>query len=648
MMYTLSQGRLIRQLLVVVVVTAAVCAPVVGAASPGPASVSHESTTTTPNSENLTAMNGTILRSTQSTAGASSSDGWSQTSYEQPAGDIVTVSLNLSTMTATDGVTAERGSARDHAYIQLGGVSSGFLDVLRVEDADSDGDVTFSINTRTLGTSDSISATASDLVYHSDGDVIRSSVHGRLSTADDSPTFLGPDGSELTGFGEYLAALGLIDSASADRGIDQLRRPLQPGNYSLLASTAGEFRANATSDSRGSAEYTSKPTSPTIEATTIELTKPGLGEMSIQAAPAGPANAAPNHTALVDSATESRTVTATDRIVITAEATGIYGHLVAIEGGFEALSTGFDPGTLSQLETRTGEGVEFAVESTDGPVLRGPGPSDGLESPLEVLDLSTLDATAVTVYADNTAGKLYIVVDPRATDTFALTDDASRNFSAALEYRTDATSPFLFDREDQHIQSYYRGLVGGAGGDVDTPAFPYFEPGENTTATTQFSLVEPRVRFEGTDGWVESGSPVVVDRQSPTHIRGKTNIAPGTDAELQLTSRAANTSFTSLQRSPVSIAPNGTFSGTLDLSEAAVRGTSTLSLLIDGTEVARTELVVVSEVQQTANQSVQTTVVSAESETDAEESGGTTPSLTPLTALIVVAAAFAWLFISRR
>ena len=648
-MRALSPRTILCPLLVVMMLTAAVCAPVVGAATATAesASLSHDPATTS-DSGASTVMDAPP-RLTQPAAENSSPDGWSQTRYEQPAGDIITVSLNLSAPTTTGGDTAERAPARDHAYIQIGDVSAGFIDVLRVEDTDDDGGVTFSINTRTLGTSDSISATDSNLVYHSEGDVVRSSVHGRLSATDDAPTFFGPDGSELSGFDAYLATVGLIDSASTDRGIDQLRRPLQPGNYSLLASTAGEFRANSTSASSGSAEYTSKPMAPIIEATTIELTKPGLDGLSIQAAPAGPANAAPNHTALSASATESRSVTATDRIVITAEATGIYGHLVAIEGGFEALSTGFDPGTLSQLETRTGEGVEFAVESTDGPVLRGPGPSEGLDSPLEVLDLSTLDTTAAAVYADNTAGKLYIVVDPRATDAFTLTDNTSRNFSASLGYRSDSTRPFLFDREDQHIQSYYRGLVGGAGGDVDTPAFPYFEPGENATATAQFSLVEPRIQFNSIDGWVESDAPVVVDRASPTRIHGKTNVAPGTEAVLQVTFQAANSSFTSLQRSTVSVAPNGTFSGTFTPPTTAIGESSTLSVLINGTEIARTELVTVApETQRTTNQSMQATAASAESETATGESGGATPGLTPLVALLAVAAAFAWLFTFRQ
>ncbi|MUV59478.1 BGTF surface domain-containing protein [Halobacterium sp. CBA1126] len=652
-MRALSPRTILCPLLVVIVLTAAVCTPVVGAATATAesASLSHDPATTSGSS--VSPVMDAPPRSTQSAAGNSSSDGWSQTRYEQPAGDIVTVSLNLSATTTTDGDTAERAPARDHAYIQIGDVSAGFIDVLRVEDTDDDGAVTFSINTRTLGTSDSISATDSDLVYHSEGDVVRSSVHGRLSATDDGPTFFGPDGSELSGFDDYLATLGLIDSAAADRGIDQLRRPLQPGDYPLLASTEGEFCANVTPpagrSSSSSATYTSESTSSTIGTTTIELTKPGLDGLSIQAAPAGPANAAPNQTALSASATESRSVTSTDRIVITAEATGIYGHLVAIEGGFEGLSTGFGPGTLSQLETRTGEGVEFAVESTDGPVLRGPGPSEGLESPLEVLDLSSLDATAVAVYANNTAGKLYIVIDPRATDAFTLTDNASRNFSASLGYHSNSTQPFLFDREDRNIQSYYRGLVGGAGGDVNTPAFPYFEPGEKATATAQFSLVEPHIQFKSTGGWVESDAPVVVDRTSPTRIQGKTNVAPGTEAILQVTSQSENSSFTSLQQSTVSIAPNGTFSGTFSLPTTAIGETSTLSVLIRGTEIAHTELVTVApEAQQTTSQSTQATVASAESQTATGESGGATPGLTPLVALLAVAAAFAWLFIFRR
>jgi|GEM_PF-6531142 len=642
-------------LFIVIVLIATVCTPAIGAAAATTTSASGSESIPKPPSasDGHRIVDNTRLESTPvTTSKRVQVGGWSQAQYKQPAGDIVTVSLNLSaTVNTTAGNIANQTSTRSHAYVQLGSVSAGFIDVLRVEDADGDGEVSFSINTRTLGTSNSISATASDIVYHSDGDIVHSGVHGRLSTADNSPTFVGPDGSELSDFDAYLAALGLINSAS-EHGIDQLQRPLQPGKYRISASTAGGFRAEypdtQPSAEDGSEDLRAKPTTSIIGEATIELRKPGLGNVSVQTAPAGPADTAPNQTALVHSITETRSVTSTDRLVITAEATGIYGHLVAIEGDFASLSTGFDPGTLSQLEGRTGEGIGFAVKSNDGPVLQGPGSSEGVESLLEVLDLSTADATEVSVYANNTAGKLYVVIDPRSIDGFTLDNDSRQQFSASLSYTSPSTAPFLFDREDQHIQSYHRGLVGGAGGDIDTPAFPYFEPGENDTKTVQFSLVKPRVEFKGNDGWARSDTSITVNRGSPTRIQGKTNVAPGTEGVLQVKFQEGDSSFAFLQQSTVTVAPDGTFSGTFDLPEVTTNETTTLSLLVADTEIAHTEMTVVSPKHSQTAQSTQTAVVSVESDTSMGESDGSTPGFTPLVAVLALIVVFTLVFVSQR
>ncbi|SDX73256.1 BGTF surface domain-containing protein [Halopenitus persicus] len=541
--------------------------------------------------------------------------GWSEATYEDPAGDVVTLTLDLSAATegddadATDATTGPAGTP-DHAYVQIGSADAGFIDVLYLADANDDGEITLSINTRTLGTSDSISATNTDLVYHAPGDEVRSAVHGRLPRDDRAPTFVGPDGEELSSFDAYLAELGLIGSADAERGIDQLDRPLQPGTYSVAAGTGGEFRilesgstapgetapglsamaagtdADAAGDgSTDAAAQTSTDAAAdpaTLGRSTVELTRPGIDDVTVHTAPAAEANAAANHTALETAMTERDTVAAGDRLVIAAEATGIYGHLVAIEGDFESLETGFAPSTLVELETRTGEGVRFAVEARDGPVVQGPGSSAGIDSPTEVLGLSGVDPETVALYTDEESGELFVVVDTRdlrAFDPDAV--DGERNFAATMTYETDPEEPFLFDREDRHIQTFDRGLLGGAGGDPNQPAFPYLDPGANESDTTDFATASRFVRFEGTER-ANDGSTSSTDEATPrirlmaddsVRIAGETNLAPGTEATIRVASReTAGLSY--IQLSSTTVDRDGTFAGSFDLSDASVGDTA--------------------------------------------------------------------------
>jgi hypothetical protein len=550
--------------------------------------------------------------------------GWSEATYEDPAGDVVTLTLDLSERVdedgpgddsdSGDGADADDAGAGDdvpdHAYVQIGSAEAGFIDVLYLVDADDDGEVTVSVNTRTLGTSDSVSATNADLVYPSPGDEVRSAVHGRLPSGENGPTFVGADGEPLPGFDAYLAELGLIGSADTDRGIDQLARPIQPGTYPVAAGTSGEFRVleagstspgeaepgtSAMAATEGDAGGTDEAAEAIAEAAplgraTIDLSRPGIEDVSIRAAPAGPADAAENRTALQESMGPRESVAAGDRLVIEAEATGIYGHLVAIEGDFASLEEGFSPNTLAELETRTGEGVRFAVEAESGPVLQGPGPSGSVDSPFEVLDLSEVDPETVAVYADEEAGELYVVVDTREVDAFDPgTGDGGRDFSASMDYESDPEEPFLFDREDRHIQTFYRGLLGGAGGDPGQPAFPYLDPGENATGETNFSVEPPRASFEaigdeagggdgtgGGDAGEDGQGTLRLRSDRPVRIAGETNLAPGTEATLRVAS-GETASLSYVQLATVEVGTDGSFAGTFNLTEASPGDTAEVS-----------------------------------------------------------------------
>lgn len=644
-------------ILVAILLTTALCAPIVGSAAATTSPESTPSSFSEPTPQEPANISEETQRTAQSpadrhpisstaTRGNLSPNGWSQTQYEQPAGDIVTLTLNLS-------APANSTSAdRDAAYVQIGSVATGFIDVLHVVDSDDDGEVTVAINTRTLGTSDSLSATNTDLVYHTDGDQVHSGVHGRLPSGESAPTFRGPDGAQLADFNAYLAALGLIDGRTNDRGIDQLQQPLQPGDYPVVASTAGEFQVNntepAANTSRTSASVVSAQLSPRIGETTIALTKPGIDGVSIQAAPAGAANGAANQTVLAQSLTEQTSVTTADRLVITAEATGIYGHLVAIEGEFDALTTGLSPSTLSQLETRTGEGVQFAVEAREGSVVQGPDSTNNVESPLEVLDLSAVEPSAVSVYANQSAGTLYVVVDPRAVTGISLDDAEDRRFSASLAYETDATDPFQFDRADQHIQSYYRGFLGGADGDVDEPAFPYLTPGERAVGTTSFTLTTAQARFASDQSPVPA-ERLVLERSANATISGTTNIAPGTEATLQVRSTASNTTLAYIRESTVTVTANQTFAGTVDVTPSVVGDTVAVSLLADDSQIASTTAGIVGPERMTETNMTTGERPASATQTDATaESGGSVPGFTPLISFFAIAVLLLAVLVGRR
>ncbi|MDL0131879.1 cell surface protein [Halobacterium salinarum] len=559
--------------------------------------------------------------------------GWQHTEHTRPAGDIVSLSLTLPDRIPND----------HPVYIHVGGADAGFLDVVRAVDTDADGTITLGINTRTLGTSTSLSPTNTENVYYSGGDTVTSGVHGRLD-GDPGPRFVGPDGTQLDGFADYLATVGLIRSADRERPTAQLPRPLQPGTYTVTATTNRTISAQARTDGATTA-LTSSPADGGFDTATVSLTTPGVHNITVNTAPAGAADAAPNATALAASMTDQRPPTTTDRVVIAANATGIYGHLAAIAGGPDALASGVAPSTLSTLEARTGEGVQFAVEATNSPVLKGPDSPPGIESPLEILDLSSADPAAASVYANASRGRLYVVVDPQAVADFQPSSGTDfQNLSASLTYETDPADAFQFDRGDNNIQTYYRSLLGGAGGDITIPAFPYLAPGTNETASDDFQVVTPRTRF---DLRADSGDGRLLTRAQPTHVSGVTNLAPGTEATVRVSFAESNGSFGYIQRSTATVAANGTFTGTVDLPVPTVGETVTLTMFVADDTVAHTTATV-TDPTRTTTAATTTPETQSETTTTSRETGGPTPGFTAVGALVAVVIVFAGVGLRRR
>ncbi|RLM62399.1 cell surface glycoprotein, partial [Halorubrum sp. Atlit-26R] len=251
---------------------------------------------------------------------------FSESTYSQTAGDIVEMTVEL--------------EDADSGYVQIGDEDSGFIDVLYVEDDDDDDEVTFQVNTRTLGTN----LSSADLVYNSDDDIVESEIHGGLGG--NAPEYHNADGNDLNGpsgindgtFEAYLYQLDLIDENQD--GTDQLIRPLQATTYDVSVNGDAIFIVNDDDNSELSDE---------LDLATLDLTQPGVENIQTWTAPSDTADENDELEGLLETVTQRTDIAEEDRLVIQAESSGIYGHMVAIDGNFDSLEDGFSASTLDSL-----------------------------------------------------------------------------------------------------------------------------------------------------------------------------------------------------------------------------------------------------------------------------------------------------------
>ncbi|WP_241964320.1 BGTF surface domain-containing protein [Halorubrum sp. 48-1-W] len=479
---------------------------------------------------------------------------FSQGVYSQTAGDVANVTLEL--------------EDTDDAYVQIGDEDSGFVDIVYVEDDDGDGEVSFQINTRTLGNDD----VGFDQVYDSEEDIVESAIHGGFDEGDDIRVE-DEDGDELgTDIDTYLEELDLIDGG--EDGTDQLVRPLQATSYDLAANGNEVFVVNDDDESELDDE---------IDLATLELTEPGVDGLQTWTAPSDAADEDDNLEDVLDAVNESTEIAEDDRLVIQAEASGIYGHMVALDdNGFDALNDGFSAGTLDVLangDDWEGEGVNFEVEADDAT-----GNQDATS-----LDLSDAENDDIFVLVDNEEGQMYVIVDTSSSDAFDGNLDPDADFSAELEYEGDGDDRFEFADDS---------FLGGASGDTGEPAFPYFPAGDDVTQTesTDFSIVESDASFDNLN---EDDQVEVAIGDSAT-VSGETNVAPGSDASVRVRSDDGVTpSF--VETSDVDIESDGSFETDFDLSEQSEGDTGTVDFRVAGSSVADSDMVLVEEEEETAN-----------------------------------------------
>ncbi|MFP8952685.1 BGTF surface domain-containing protein [Natrialbaceae archaeon A-arb3/5] len=436
--------------------------------------------------------------------------------YTQSAGDIVEFTIDL--------------EDTDNAYVQFGDEDAGYVDVLYIEDDSDNGEVTVQVNTRMAGTP----GTDTDEAFHSEDDIVQSLVHSGGDEVEAATFYdeeVDPDNRLVGDFTTYLEELDLI--GGTDDADEQLTRPLQPADYDLTVNANGNFVVdNGVSDVDNEIGFA-----------TLSLATPGVESIDTHVAPSDDADAH-DRDELRELLTDREEIAEDDQLIIHAEASGLYGAMVAHEGDWDALDDGFSADTLHEITDLDGEGISFEAEATD---------STGNQDPTSLV-LENAAEEDVFVFADNDAGELYIVVDTSSSDAFDRTIEDGDTFTAELAYETDSDHRYEFDT----------GAFDGGANGIDDPAYPYFGTNDDQSVTTTFTIVEPSATFD------DAGEDDVVQLETSGElvVTGETNVAPGTQVDVFITNAGDTPSF--LTNPDATIDGDGSFeTETIDFSERA-------------------------------------------------------------------------------
>ena len=441
------------------------------------------------------------------------------------AGDVVEITVEL--------------EDSDSAFVSIGGNNVGFFDVVYIEDDDDDGDVTFQVNTRTLGTDAAADA------YSSADDIVET------NAADEGATFEDADGDPFDDARDFRTS-----SDGLDHG--DLIRPLQPIEYNLIVSN-GDFSVNDDGDLVVENER---------DIATLDLTEPSVGDVTIHTAPAGATDDADNVDELLEIVTPRENIAINDRMVIQIEADGIEGYVAqSSDASLEELNEGINGDALTELvDDDNNQGVNFAVESTTETTNQGP---------------ATLDFSETTVYFGD--GQFFVVADTSSGDSFDRSISNGNSFDVTYEYVIDDDSRYRFDDSTSPP-----GWDSSEGDD----SFPYFAAGESVTAEAEFTLEDRQVSFDNTnsDGLIE----VAVDEEAG--ISGTTNVAPGTDISIRMRSANDVSPRFILTDNDAEIDDDGVVSATFDTTTGTVGDEASISFRVGGTSVEGADAILVESV----------------------------------------------------
>jgi len=453
---------------------------------------------------------------------------FSQGTYQAGAGDIAHFEFEL--------------EDTDEAWLQIGDSDSDFADFLYVEVDDADEPVEVAVNTRLLGANGSVDESAVYDVENTDS--FRSLLHTDADDNDgiqhfldttDSAVFADDDNLYETPEAviDFYDDLGLVD-ADADvfdndnyngEAIreDMLTRPMQAIDYELqIASDNVDDDDEGIFDSdAGAGEATDQ-----LDNAVLELQAASIGDINTWTASEEDADDEDDVAELLDIVTQREAIAYEDRLVVQVEATGLYGGLVAggpddngdvdtDEVDFDRLEDGLD--TQIAVDFFGTENIEFTIESET---------ATG-QDPLEVNLGSDEDDTYMLIGPDQE--EFFLIVDTGSDSAFSNGDapEDGEAFTAEFEYDADDDD----DRFEFGTTAY---LDEGS-----SDNYPYLSQGETLSASAEFDIEPREIDFDN----LNEDDEVQAENINNSEISGETNVAPGSDAELRVSSTDASTSF---------------------------------------------------------------------------------------------------------
>lgn len=432
--------------------------------------------------------------------------------FETAAGEIVEIDVSLENT--------------DEAYVMIGGdkasgdrTLTNYFDVLHVQ-----GSTTIRINTRLLGTN-----VPSEEVYAAENGEVTSYLHDPDHEGFDDVTFEG-DADDLSAFHSQI-------------GVSPLPRPMQPERLRLVAGASGDVvvRDDGVPDFER----------PLARSNLLITDTEGFGNVTTYVAPRGSASEFEGEAGLGElrgSLTERRTVAKGDRLVFEIEARGITGLVSWLDDRLGSEDTEIDRETLSKL-----------LEFPDGVVLDAEQTNPDMNERVRRLDIDgATDGELYFVHeptvqsgAQRSIERYYLVIDTRGTGPFDGAIESGDEYEFRFGYASTGETDWFRTVDHDALDP-----------DGAAPHFPYHDAdADNTTETRLITIEERRVEYDRLDS---SERPVVRSSADGT-ISRETNLAPGTEATIQLIAddRADPTRITI---DDVDIGDDGEFGVTHDLS----------------------------------------------------------------------------------
>lgn len=466
-----------------------------------------------------------------------------EVTYTGVAGDFVEVDVSL------DGV--------EEAFVLVGDGSpdpafgiGGQFDVLHLS-----GSTSFVVNTRLVGTD-----RPSEEVYIGTDGAVTSYAH---DLGADSPP-RGPFADLRFETREYEEVATNLSEFRSKISITGQRRPLQPGTYPLALGGGDSIvvRDDGVPDPRFP-----------LDRATIELSEPAVGNLTTYRLPTGSADErsfsldgesselTPGDIgALRDAGVETDRLAVGDRLLVEAEASGIWGAMADSLGTPEAVTGESESGLLTPAQFRSfldlPEGISLTLGHTN------PGRNEA-RTGIDLLNATSEDVSVVLEPPSDDGdesgmGQFYLLVDTRPPAPFETQPEDNETFELQFTYEGIGGERYTYPRTERGEQPAPFDPTREPGGEQ----FPYFTG--NDTTVERSTAVTFEERFVAYNRTTVDGRPIVTTDPDAT-IDGVTNLAPGSDLPIRLVLDVQDDPLT-VEIDDVTIQPDGSFAVGADLS----------------------------------------------------------------------------------